>query len=1285
MRSRIRADSRVSSLSPSRIALGYAVIAILWIAFSDAVVTHLKLDPAVMTIKGAVFVFVTASLLYFTIRRLVQTVQLSQAYLAEAQRLTHTGSWAYNPATGKATYWSEETFRILGLDSRRGGPPDRAALLRLIHPEDREGFSQRVETAIRAKADFAQEYRIVLPDGTVKYLDEIGHPVLDKAGKLLEYIGTLIDITPQKQAEVLLEARVAERTGLLDAVRTITAEIIGELRLPAVLDLITRRAVMLLGGVAGDIYLWEESTQELVPAAWMNEGDYMRTVRVRLGEHLVGRVAAERQGRIINDYQSRHEAIPVVRAQGRVAAALMEPLLYRNQLVGAITVDREAIGGPFTLENQHALQLLAGHAAIAIENARLYEAAQRELAERTRAEAALRELNAVLEQRVQERTAALRQAGAYTRSLLEASLDALVTISPTGQITDLNAATEAVTGLPRAVLIGTDFSGYFTDPTQARAGYEQAFREGAVQDLPLEIRHRDGHVTAVLYNAAVYRDATGTVSGVFAAARDITARKRAEESLRQSEAYLTEAQRLSHTGSWAFEVASNKYVYVSEECARLFELDAQENSRTREAVSRLIHPEDWPRVNEAFEKAIRERVDTTSEFRITLPSGTVKHVHAVRHPVLNEAGEVVKLVGTVIDITDRKRAEEERRESAERFRAIADYTYDWESWVGNDGALLWVNPAVERITGYSVDECMAMPDYPIPIIAEADRETVARQIREAVQGSSRNDFEFRVRHKEGHLAWVAASWQPIYDSRGARLGHRSSIRDIAERKQAEEALRRSEAYLRETQRLAHAGSWVWDPIHRKFLYASDEMLRLYGFDPDEGIPTPDRVLERIHPDDRDKIKHTRTGTGDVEFDYKYMLPDGAPRHFHCIAHPVVGPSGEAHEVLGIAIDITDRKRAEDALRESETRFRTFVDHAADAFFMLDVEQGTIIDMNRRACESLDYSREELLGKTPLAFDMNLDRATLEGLAGRTAAGETVLFDRHWHRRKDGAVFPVEVQISLFWHGGRRFLLKVARDISDRVRAEEQHERLHQLEADLAHINRVSLLGELAASIAHEVNQPLSGVVSNGGACLRWLAGETPNLEEARDAARRIVRDGKRAGEVIARIRALAKRAETPQEKLDLNDTIRDVLVLVGDEAKRQGVNVRMQFADDLSPVSGDRVQVQQVVLNLVMNGIEAMSGVEGRARELVLTTRNLEPDQVQVTVEDAGIGLAPTAMDKLFAPFYTTKPGGMGMGLSICRSILQSHGGRLWATAKDGPGALFHFTLPRYPAGEAHA
>jgi len=259
------------------------------------------------------------------------------------------------------------------------------------------------------------------------------------------------------------------------------------------------------------------------------------------------------------------------------------------------------------------------------------------------------------------------------------------------------------------------------------------------------------------------------------------------------------------------------------------------------------------------------------------------------------------------------------------------------------------------------------------------------------------------------------------------------------------------------------------------------------------------------------------------------------------------------------------------------------------------------------------------------------------------------------------------------------------DIEDRKRAEQERERLRQFEADLAHINRVSMLGELAASVAHEVNQPLTGIVSNGSACLRLLAGDTPNVEEAREAVSDMVRDGKRAGEVIARIRAMTKRAATPREQLDLNETICEVIVLLGDEATRNSVIVRTHFADDLSRVLGDRVQLQQVVLNLVMNAIEAMSSVKGRPREVVIHTRNVDGGQVQVTVEDSGVGLDPITITKIFQPFYTTKSSGMGMGLSICRSIVQNHGGRIWAAANDGAGTSFHFTLPQYHREEQNA
>ena len=275
-------------------------------------------------------------------------------------------------------------------------------------------------------------------------------------------------------------------------------------------------------------------------------------------------------------------------------------------------------------------------------------------------------------------------------------------------------------------------------------------------------------------------------------------------------------------------------------------------------------------------------------------------------------------MGTVIDITERKRDEEERRQSAERFRAIADYTYDWENWIGVDGKLLWVNPAVERITGYSVGECMVMLDFPIPIVAEADREAVAQQTREAVQGSSRNDFEFRVRHKDGHLAWVAASWQPIYDSRGARLGHRSSIRDIADRKRAEEALRQSEAYLAEAQRLSHTGSWAFDVASGKYVYGSEECVRIFELDAQEESRTREAVSRLIHPEDWPRVNEAFETSlrekVDTSSEFRITLPSGTVKHVHAIRHPVLNEAGDVVQLVGTVIDITERKRAEEERR-----------------------------------------------------------------------------------------------------------------------------------------------------------------------------------------------------------------------------------------------------------------------------------------------------------------------------------------------------------------------------------
>src|SRR5262249_26003878 len=239
--------------------------------------------------------------------------------------------------------------------------------------------------------------------------------------------------------------------------------------------------------------------------------------------------------------------------------------------------------------------------------------------------------------------------------------------------------------------------------------------------------------------------------------------------------------------------------------------------------------------------------------------------------------------------------------------------------------------------------------------------------------------------------------------------------------------------------------------------------------------------------------------------------------------------------------------------------------------------------------------------------------------------------------------------------------------------------LRQAQAELEHVTRVTALGELAVSIAHEINQPLAAIVTNGSACLRWLAGAVPHLDDAREVVQYIIDDGHRASEIITRLRALLRKTALEKVRLDLPQLVHEVVRLTQPELVRQGVALRLDLAADLPPVVGDRVQVQQLLLNLVLNSLEAMAGVTDRPRELVIQARPEAADTVLVAVPDTRIGIAPQQLDAIFTAFYTTKPQGLGMGLAISRSIVEQHGGRLWAVPHDGPGATLQFTLLTYP------
>ncbi len=375
--------------------------------------------------------------------------------------------------------------------------------------------------------------------------------------------------------------------------------------------------------------------------------------------------------------------------------------------------------------------------------------------------------------------------------------------------------------------------------------------------------------------------------------------------------------------------------------------------------------------------------------------------------------------------------------------------------------------------------------------------------------------------------------------------------------------------------------------------------------------------------------------------------------------------------------IADRNRAEEAFRRVEQQARAIVDSALDAVVVMDAEE-IITEWNKQAEETFGWTRPEALGRRmsetiiPAQHRLSHDR----GLERFFKTGQGPVLNRRIEitaLRRDGTEFPVELTITPLRSGDTWTFSSFIRDITARRQAEED---LRSAQAELAHVNRVMTMGELAASIAHEVNQPLAAIVASGDSCIAWLANETPNLEKARAAAGRISQAAAQASDIVRRIRALFRKTPSITTPLEINQVIAETVSLIDGEVQRKGVSLDTELAANLPAVLGDRIQIQQVILNLAINGTEAMAAVEDQPRRLMIQSALTEAREVLVSVADSGPGIDPQQMAQLFAPFFTTKPEGIGMGLSISRTIIEAHGGRLWAVANQPRGAVFHFALP---------
>src|SRR6266478_5327613 len=1009
---------------------------------------------------------------------------------------------------------------------------------------------------------------------------------------------------------------------------------------------------------------------------------------------------------------SRKAIIPDVGGDGERCRGLVMPIgVNADGGLVAVACDRS----DFPSEtDQLLLSVAANHAATAFQSARLIH-------ERRRAEEELRQARDELELKVTERAGELQ-------TILDASPVGIVLFGRDQAVQRCNAAFERLVGWTADEIVGRRLRLPESIEKRWTSLVARLNRGERLSGLEIRITRKDGSEFDAALACAPFTDERGGPAGFVANIEDISDRKRAEEALRRSEAYLAEAQRLSHTGSWARDIVTNQYTHSSDEYARLFGFDPQRDRPSRAEFLQRIHPEDRERHAEIIDKAAREPMDYEVDYRVVLPDGTVRWIHAVGHPVFSASGDVVQLVGTVMDVTERRRAEEEHQahlgflESMDWVNRAMQGTNDLEQMMSDvlevvlsvfncDRAWL-VHPCDPDAASWKVPMEHTRPEFPsafalgrdLPVDSEiANVFQIVRASSSPVRFGQASDHplpaetatRFGIQsmmgmaiHPKGdqpymlglHQCSYPRAWTPQEERLFQEIGRR--LEDALTSLLMFRGRGESERRLEEAQRISHVGYWERDLATNRYTW-SDENYRIFGLRPQERSLSFDDVQALLHPADRDMraaaVAEALRGGRRYDVEYRVVRPDGEVRFVRSEGDVVRDEAGRLFRVFGTVQDITERKRGEQRRMAQHT-----VTHILSEAATLEEATPRIL---QAVCDCLAWDlgalwrhdREarvlrcvEVWHPDSIAvpeFEAASRESTLEpgiGLPGRVWSTREPVFIPDVVHDPDFLRAPV---------AGREGLhATIGSQIGQFIERKQAEDALHRAQAELAHVTRVATLGELTASIAHEINQPLAAVVNNATACVHWLAAQ--NLEEARQSAESVIADGHRAGEIIARIRALAKKAPSRKDWVDVNETILEVIALARSEVQSNGVSLRTRLGDELPLVLGDRIQLQQVILNLMINAIEAMNEISDAPRELLISSVKHDSQSVLVSVRDSGPGLNPESLDRLFHAFYTTKPHGMGMGLAISRSIVEAHGGRLWAAANVPHGAVFQFTLP---------
>jgi PAS domain S-box-containing protein len=893
-----------------------------------------------------------------------------------------------------------------------------------------------------------------------------------------------------------------------------------------------------------------------------------------------------------------------------------------------------------------------------------------------------------------------QQAREHLRLVIDAAPAMLHSARPDGYVDFFNKRWLEYVGSSLQDILGWRWTAVIhPDDVEGVVGkWRSSVASGKPFEAEARLRRADGEYRLMLLRKVPLRDETGSLVKWYGSAIDIEDRKRAEDSLRKTEAEArAQAEELAAilyavpgmtlisrdptcrliTGSRsAYQILRLPYGANLSMSAPAGERPSNVRRTTRDG--REFSPEELP---------IQRAAATGQEvrdFEMTLifDDGTSRTILGNASPLLDDKGAVRGAVGCFIDIEDRKRAEDELRRQKEVFQKIFENIPVMIVFIGKDGHFELVNPEWERTVGRTLKE---IRELNLDIFVEHFPDPQYRQmVRDYIAAPTDEWREIKLRTRDGRVIDISAYTVRLSDGSTVGIG-----RDITERKRAEEALRRAAEFDEAAFKSLGEGLYTMDTngLVTSMNPAAEELFG-WSFAEMRGK----KMHDMTHHHYRDGRPFPASecigfqvlthGQPLKNCEDVFIRKDGT---FFDVIYSIAPMRDAAGQIAGLVVvfsDITERKRAEERLLESEARFRLVADSAPVMIWMSGTDK-LCTYFNKPWLDFTGRSIEQELGN---GWAEGVDPQDLQRCLDTYIQG----FDRreafrmeYRLRRHDGEYrWVLDMGVPRF-NPDTSFAGYIGSciDVTEQRRAEEH---LRRAQEELARVSRVIAMGELAAAIAHEVNQPLGAVVTNASASLRWLAGQPPNLREAREAIDRTVRDANRASEVIVRIRALLQKGPPQMEQLNVNAVIREVLRLAGNELLRSGVAVQTDLAPDVPNVLGDRVQLQQVLLNLILNGIDAMRTITHRPRELLIKSAK-HPDGVLIQVHDSGEGLDPEQANHIFEPFFTTKPQGIGIGLSIGRSIVEAHGGRLWFTPGASYGVVFQFTVPRTDTSDERA